>query len=150
VSLIQSAARIVRMQDADVATVATLEAEVSPAPWSSGIFSDCLRAEYECWVVRADKVFGFAILALAPGEAHLLNIAIAPDRQGQGFGRKLLRKAANTAKKEGAERIVLEVRPSNLRARAIYERAGFEFLSLREKYYGPPKKEDAFVYTLAL
>ena len=135
-SLIPGAARIVRMQDADVATVATLEAEVSPAPWSPGIFSDCLRAEYECWVVRADKVFGFAILSLAPGEAHLLNIAIAPDRQGQGFGRELLRKAANTAKNEGAER--------------IYERAGFEFLSLRVKYYGPPKKEDAFVYTLAL
>ena len=48
------------------------------------------------------------------------------------------------------ERVLLEVRPSILRARAIYEKAGFEFLSRRQKYYGPPKKEDAFVYTLAL
>lgn len=142
--------RIVRMQGADIDSVAALEVAVSPAPWSPGIFSDCLRAEYECWVLRADKVFGYAILSLGPGEAHLLNIAVAPARQGQGFGRQLLSKVMSTAREEGVERIFLEVRPSNLRARAVYESAGFEFLSLRERYYGPPKKEDAFVYALAL
>ena len=138
------------MQDADIDSVAALEVAVSPAPWSPEIFSDCLRAEYECWVLRADKVFGYAILSLGPGEAHLLNIAVAPARQGQGFGRQLLSKVMSTAREEGVERIFLEVRPSNLRARAVYESAGFEFLSLRERYYGPPKKEDAFVYALAL
>ena len=146
----QGGARIVRMQEADIDTVATLEGEVSPAPWSSGIFRDCLRAEYECWVVHAEKVFGYVIFSLGPGEAHLLNIAISPARQRRGFGRQLLAKVASIARVQGMQRILLEVRPSNLRARAIYETAGFEFLSLREKYYGPPNKEDALVYTLLL
>ena len=146
----QDGARIVQMQEADIDAVATLEAEVSPAPWSAGIFRDCLRAEYECWVLQAAEVFGYVIFSLGPGEAHLLNIAISPARQRQGFGRQLLTKVASIARAQGMERVLLEVRPSNLRARAIYEKAGFEFLSRRQKYYGPPKKEDAFVYTLAL
>ena len=146
----QGGARIVQMQEADIEAVAALEAEVSPAPWSPGIFRDCLRAEYECWVLQAEKVFGYAIFSLGPGEAHLLNIAISPARQRQGFARQLLTKVARIARVQGVERVLLEVRPSNLRARAIYETAGFEFLSLRKQYYGPPKKEDALVYTLAL
>ena len=146
----QGGARIVQMQETDIVAVATLEAEVSPAPWSAGIFRDCLRAEYECWVLQAEEVFGYVVFSLGPGEAHLLNIAISPARQREGFARQLLMKVASIARVQGIERVLLEVRPSNLRARAIYEKAGFEFLSLREKYYGPPKKEDAFVYTLAL
>ena len=146
----QGGARIVQMQEADIDAVATLEAEVSPAPWSAGIFRDCLRAEYECWVLQAEEVFGYVVFSLGPGEAHLLNIAISPARQRQGFGQQLLTKVVGIARVQGMERIFLEVRPSNLRAQAIYERAGFEFLSLREKYYGPPNKEDALVYTLAL
>ena len=146
----QGGARIVQMQEADIDAVATLEAEVSPAPWSAGIFRDCLRAEYECWVLQAEEVFGYAVFSLGTGEAHLLNIAVSPARQREGFARQLIMKVASIARVQGMERVLLEVRPSNLRARAIYEKAGFEFLSLREKYYGPPKKEDAFVYTLAL
>ena len=146
----QGGARIVQMQETDIDAVATLEAEVSPAPWSAGIFRDCLRAEYECWVLQAEEVFGYAVFSLGPGEANLLNIAISPAWQRQGFARQLLTKVASIARVQGMERVLLEVRPSNLRARAIYEKAGFEFLSLREKYYGPPKKEDAFVYALAL
>jgi len=147
---VQGGARIVQMQETDIDAVATLEAEVSPAPWSAGIFRDCLRAEYECWVLQAEEVFGYAVFSLGPGEAHLLNIAISPAWQRKGFARQLLTKVASIARVQGVERVLLEVRPSNLRARAIYEKAGFEFLSLREKYYGPPKKEDAFVYALAL
>ena len=146
----QGGARIVQMQEADIDAVATLEAEVSPAPWSAGIFRDCLRAEYECWVLQAEEVFGYVVFSLGPGEAHLLNIAISPARQREGFARQLLTKVASIARAQGIERVLLEVRPSNLRARAIYQKAGFEFLSLREKYYGPPNKEDALVYTLSL
>jgi len=147
---VQDAPEIVRMEVGDVEAVAGLEAEVSPAPWSAGVFRDCLSAHYECWVFRLDGIVGYVIVSLGPDEAHLLNLAVAPNRQRRGFGRQLLAKGVTIARQAGAERVFLEVRPSNLRARAIYEKAGFEFLSLRKMYYGPPRKEDALVYALSL
>ena len=147
---VQDAPEIVRMEAGDVEAVASLEAEVSPAPWSAGVFRDCLSAHYECWVFRLDGIVGYVIVSLGPDEAHLLNLAVAPNRQRRGFGRQLLAKGVTIARQAGAERVFLEVRPSNLRARAIYEKAGFEFLSLRKMYYGPPRKEDALVYALSL
>jgi len=146
----QAAWDIYPMRVDDLEGVAALEQAVSPAPWSPGVFLDCLRADHECWVLRADRVEGFAIASLGAGEAHLLNLAVAPNKQGLGFGGRLLRKIIGVATEKGAERIFLEVRPSNLRAQAIYRRAGFELLSRRPKYYGLPQKEDALVYTLAI
>ena len=139
-----------RMLIDDVADVAELEQAVSPGPWSPSIFLDCLQADYECWVLRADGIAGFAIASLGAGEAHLRNLAVTPSKQGLGFGGRLLRKIIGVVKEKGAERIFLEVRPSNLRAQAIYQRAGFEFLRKRLKYYGAPRREDALVYTMQI
>ena len=134
----------------DLAGVAELEQAVSPGPWSPNIFLGCLRTDHECWVLRMDRVAGFAIASLGAGEAHLLNLAVRPSKQGLGFGGRLLRKVIEVAQERGAERIFLEVRPSNLRAQAIYRKIGFEFLSRRPKYYGPPRREDALVYTMTI
>ena len=147
---VQDAPQIARMEAGDLEEVASLEAAVSPAPWSVAVFRDCLSAHYECWVFRLGGIVGYVIVSLGPDEAHLLNLAVAPNRQRRGFGRQLLAKGVTIARQAGAERVFLEVRPSNLRARALYEKAGFEFLSLRKMYYGPPRKEDALVYALSL
>ncbi len=88
----QAAWDIYPMRVEDLEGVAALEQAVSPAPWSPGVFLDCLRADHECWVLRADRVEGFAIASLGAGEAHLLNLAVAPNKQGLGFGGRLLRK----------------------------------------------------------
>ena len=134
----------------DVTEVAELEQAVSPGPWSPGIFLDCFQAGYECWVLRADGIAGFAIASLGAGEAHLLNLAVTPSKQGFGLGGRLLRKIIGVVKEKGAERIFLEVRPSNLRAQVIYQRVGFEFLGKRPNYYGAPRREDALVYTMQI
>lgn len=134
----------------DVTEVVELEQAVSPGPWSPSIFLDCFQAGYECWVLRSDGIAGFAIASLGAGEAHLLNLAVTPSKQGFGFGGRLLRKIIGVVKEKGAERIFLEVRPSNLKAQVIYQRAGFEFLGKRPNYYGAPRREDALVYTMQI
>jgi ribosomal-protein-alanine N-acetyltransferase len=101
-------------------------------------------------VLRSDGIAGFAIASLGAGEAHLLNLAVTPSKQGFGFGGRLLRKIIGVVKEKGAERIFLEVRPSNLKAQVIYQRAGFEFLGKRPNYYGAPRREDALVYTMQI
>ena len=137
-----------RMMLSDISEVVMLEQSVSPTPWNETIFTDCLKAGYECWVLRSSEVFGYLILASAARESHLLNIAIHPNSQGRGFGRSFLEFAISLATNEDSERLFLEVRPSNSTARALYQKRGFQFLGRRPNYYGRPAKEDALVLSL--
>ncbi|MFN3883674.1 MAG: ribosomal protein S18-alanine N-acetyltransferase [Rhodocyclaceae bacterium] len=127
--------------------VLAIEESVQAFPWTRGNFLDALAAGYDAWVMReGTRVIGFAIVMHAVDEAHLLVIAIAPDRQRQGRGRCLLEFVAARACLAGMARLLLEVRPSNLSALAFYQQAGFVEIGRRRGYY-PAKegREDAIV-----
>lgn len=140
------------MRAEDVDEVARIESEAYEFPWSGGIFRDCLRAGYGCWVLAQDDlVVGYGVLSVAAGEAHVLNVCIAPDAQGHGHGRRLMRRLIDLARWHQAQRIFLEVRPSNPRAIALYHDLGFNEIGRRPNYY-PARtgREDALVMALEL
>jgi len=115
-------------------------------PWTEGIFLDCLRSGYECWVItRSEKVIGHGILSCAAEESHLLNVCVNPTYQGQGFGRKLVSFMLERACRS-ARSVFLEVRPSNLAACQLYESLGFNKVGIRKDYYPAfVGREDAIV-----
>lgn len=139
--------RIRPMRHRDVIDVAGIEARAYDYPWSEGIFRDCLLAGYPSRVVEQERdILGYSVMSIAAGEAHLLNICIDPDCQGQGRGRALLAYMLELAQREGAARVFLEVRPSNRPALALYRDTGFEVIGLRRGYYrAPGGTEDAMV-----
>jgi [ribosomal protein S18]-alanine N-acetyltransferase len=140
------------MREADLPAVHALEQRAYPYPWTRGIFVDCLRAGYECWVMESDgALLGYAVLSVAAGEAHVLNVCVAPERQGEGLGRRMLQRLVELARWHRAERVFLEVRPSNPVAIALYDSAGFNEIGRRPKYY-PAKggREDAVVMAMEL
>jgi ribosomal-protein-alanine N-acetyltransferase len=99
----------------------------------------------------AQEVVGYSIVALAAGEAHLLNLSIAPARQRRGLGRELLDHVIGCARESRAEKIFLEVRASNVPGRELYRKAGFREIGKRRGYYpGLHGREDAIVMELAL
>ena len=135
------------MRDADLDDVMAIEQRAYPFPWTRGIFRDCLRAGYPAWVMTEHAcVIGYGIVSLAAGEAHILNICTAPERQARGHGRRLLRALVKLAQDQGGERVFLEVRPSNLPAIALYHSEGFNEIGRRPRYY-PARdgREDALV-----
>ena len=140
------------MRIEDVATVSTLENASYEFPWSAGIFSDCVKAGHPCWVLSVDSVIaGYGILSMGAGEAHLLNICVDPAYRGQGLGRHLLGRLLDIARWNGAERLFLEVRPSNPLAKALYESVGFNEIGRRPRYYPARNgREDAIVMVLDL
>jgi ribosomal-protein-alanine N-acetyltransferase len=140
------------MRIEDVATVSTLENVSYEFPWSAGIFSDCVKAGHPCWVLSVDSVIaGYGILSMGAGEAHLLNICVDPAYRGQGLGRHLLGRLLDIARWNGAERLFLEVRPSNPLAKALYESVGFSEIGRRPRYYPAHNgREDAIVMALDL
>ncbi len=140
------------MLDEDVEAVMAIENEVYPHGWTEGIFHDCLRVRYSCWVLeQGETLIGYGIMSVAVGEAHILNVAVAPHCQGRGLGRDLLMHLLQVAKRHGAETAFLEVRPSNPIAVRLYETAGFHQVGLRRGYYPAAKgREDAIIMARAL
>jgi len=140
------------MRPADLDEVMAVEAAIYSHPWTRGNFVDSLRAGYDCRTWRLEgELIGYFILMTAAGEAHLLNLSIAARHQRSGHGRALLREAADLARRRGAAGLFLEVRPSNLAAKALYTRFGFRQVALRKGYYpAHVGREDALVLTLKL
>ncbi|MEZ7971721.1 MAG: ribosomal protein S18-alanine N-acetyltransferase [Pseudomonadales bacterium] len=136
-----------RMQLADLPEVLRNELGGYTYSWTEGIFRDCLRNGQECWLLMCgDQNVGHGILSVAAGEAHLLNVCVHPDFQGNGFGRALVEHLLERARAGEASTIFLEVRPSNEAACELYDKLGFNEVGIRENYY-PAKvgREDALV-----
>lgn len=140
------------MMAADVPAVMVMEHSAYQFPWSEPIFRDCLKVGYHCVVVEtAAGVSGYGILSSGACEAHILNICVARPWRGRGIGRALLRQLVDEARRGGNEVAFLEVRPSNLKAIALYESMGFVRIGLRRGYYQAiGGREDAYVYRLDL
>lgn len=138
------------MRTDDLAVVSALENLSYEFPWSPGIFNDCIQAGHSCWVLCVGQsIAGYGILSTGAGEAHLLNLCVGPEYRGRGLGRHLLARLLDIAKWDRAERVFLEVRPSNPLAKTLYESAGFRQIGLRPRYY-PARdgREDAIVMVL--
>ena len=140
------------MQESDLDVVMAIEQRAYPFPWTRGIFRDCLAAGYPAWVLQEHGLaIGYAVVSLAADEAHILNICVAPERQGRGHGRQLLRSLVKMARDRDAARIFLEVRPSNPNAIALYHDEGFNEIGRRPRYYPAREgREDALVMAMEL
>ncbi len=144
--------RIRQMQHSDLAAVGDIERQSYEFPWSQGVFRDCLLAGYQCLVIECHgAVQGYGILSVAAGEAHVLNICVVADLRAYGFGSLMLDELLARARASSAERVLLEVRPSNMRAILLYEKRGFMQIGARRNYYQAESgREDALVYSLPL
>ena len=151
-AVLKDAPRLVRMQESDLTEVMAIEGAIYSHPWTRGNFADSLRAGYQCWNWRLGReLLGYLVLLVAAGEGHLLNLSVAASRQRSGHGSALLNEAMRLARSRGAEHIFLEVRPSNLAAKALYGRFGFHEVAVRPGYYpAHAGREDALVLALAL
>ena len=147
-----SGTQVRAMRGEDLDAVSAIETASYEFPWSMGIFSDCLKAGHPCWVLSVDTlVAGYGILSMGAGEAHVLNLCIDPAFRSRGLGRHLLRRLLDIARWNGAERIFLEVRPSNPLAKTLYESIGFSEIGRRPRYYPARNgREDAIVMVLEL
>jgi ribosomal-protein-alanine N-acetyltransferase len=142
------------MNICDVEEVVRIENDAYPFPWTRGNFLDSLANRYQAWVLlEADeRLAGYFLLMSAVDDVHLLNITVRPDLHGQGIGRYLLNKVCELAESAGIYRVLLEVRPSNQHALAVYRHAGFQMIGIRKKYYpaAGSSREDAIVMRLTL
>ena len=139
------------MVEADLDAVVAIEQAAFSHPWTRKLFQEGLSS-YQCWVMCADGVqIGHGVIQLILDEAHLLNITVRPQSQGQGYGLQLLEHLMAEAGRQGGRECFLEVRASNQSAYRLYERYGFNEVGRRRDYYpAVGGREDALVMACTL
>ncbi|MBU3694138.1 MAG: GNAT family N-acetyltransferase [Rhodocyclaceae bacterium] len=120
--------------------------------WSEADFAGSLGGTARGWVVEAapaaplpaDPLLAAALrpalaaailVQPAPDDWEVLDLAVAPACRRQGLAKWLLAQAGAAARAGGAQRLLLEVREGNARARAVYVAAGFAQIARRPGYY---------------
>ena len=137
--------RALRQDDLD--TLAAIDAEVNPSPWSARSFRESMQSSLG-FVAESPggETEGFVLLRIVADEAEILNIAVRPAAQRRGLGSHLLAAALDIAQTRGANGCWLEVRESNRAAQSLYERHGFVESGRRDGYYGDGARcEDALL-----
>jgi len=135
------------MNHEDLAAVSDIERRSYEFPWSHGVFRDCLLAGYQSMVlIREGRLVGYAILSVAAGEAHILNVCVDLEFRSMGYGERLVDEMLFRARSASVRDIFLEVRPSNETALALYRKKGFRLVANRPAYYqADAGREDAAV-----
>ena len=138
--------QIVPMAARHVAPIAALEQQCFSDPWSEAAIAPELENPLSLWLVaeQGDTLLGYIGSQSVPPEADMMNLAVAPAARRQGIAEALVHALEAALREKGTESLTLEVRVSNLPARTLYEKLGFEPVGLRKNYYFHPK-EDACI-----
>jgi len=131
---------------ADLLEVFRIEKRSFPQPWPYEAFERFL-GEPGFLVADDDGVVGYVVADTMPNHGtsmgHVKDLAVDPDRRGEGIGRLLLGEALGELLVDGAARVKLEVRESNEEAQALYREFGFETHHVIPAYYDDG--EDAYI-----
>ena len=132
-----------RMVQEDADGVARVEAACMPVPWSRQSFWEEASHTDAYYLIARDVDRDNLIVAYAgcwvlASEGHITNVAVDPDYQGQGLGRRLMNELTSRVKALGVDSMTLEVRPSNTVAINLYTSLGFRSVGQRPKYYTNP------------
>ncbi|MDY6324057.1 MAG: ribosomal protein S18-alanine N-acetyltransferase [Catonella sp.] len=135
----------------DLEKVCVIENGCFASPWSESMLGSVLLIENYTNLVICENgiVSGFIITDRIANDSEVLDIAVAKDSQGRGFGRRLMSEYIEAMRANGIVHIYLEARISNERAIGLYRSLGFKDDCVRKNYYDDPK-EDALMMSLLL
>jgi ribosomal-protein-alanine N-acetyltransferase len=141
--------RFEQLREDRIPRILEIEKQVNSSPWSERSFRNELDHKDGIFLVAlmSGEVVGYGGIWLIIDEVHITTLAVEPQHQRKGIGRKMLKELLIRAKDAGMKCATLEVRASNTPAIAIYQQAGFEISATRKAYY-PDNKEDAYVMWL--
>lgn len=122
----------------DLDAVMEIERASFPTPWSESAMRRELACQDNSYVLVAAKqqrAVGYVVTWVHAEEAHVLNVAVAPDERGQGLGELLMLSAIEEAMARKCHQVVLEYRVSNFAAANLYRKLGFVPAGVRPRYY---------------
>lgn len=137
-------------EDADA--VASIERESFAASWSREDFWREASLDFAIYIVALEDadIVGFAGCWISFEEAQVMNIAVARSARGRDIGKMLMVRLMCAAAERGADRMTLEVRPSNTVARNLYKQMGFAETGIRKGYYQDDGEDAIIMWNMKL
>ncbi len=135
----------------DVPEVAHLEAVAFPDPWPASLYLSELGQPLRFQRVICDAngtLVAYLFACWQVDELHVLKVATSPLHEGRGLATTLLEEAHEEARRRRGRGVILEVRPSNRRALALYRRLGYATIGRRPRYYSDGEDALVMFYTL--
>ena len=128
-----------------------MESAAFSRPWSYDSLAEELQNPlavfYVAEDVEAESAVGYVGMHHILDEGYITNLVVHPGRRREGIASALIKEIIEYAEHHDLKRVTLEVRVSNARAIALYEKFGFEKDGVRPDFYDSPK-EDAAIYSL--
>lgn len=130
----------------DMAEVIDIEGRSFEFSWCEEDFIRCLRQRNCIGMVAEhhERVLGFMIYELHKNRLHVLNFAVHPDYRRRGVGSQMIQKLSGKLGLGRRNRIMLEVRETNLDAQLFFRELGFRAISLLRDFY-EDTTEDAYL-----
>jgi ribosomal-protein-alanine N-acetyltransferase len=122
--------------------------------WDRNLFAEHIRKCGDTFLVVLwqSRVIGYCITWIFAGlirrRAELVSIAVDPALRGKGAADALMIAALRALRRRGIPRLKLMVKVTNERARAFYEKYGFQQVRRVPHYY--EDGEDGFLFRLDL
>lgn len=147
----------------DLDAMLAIEQAAHAHPWSRNLLAESFGERYftgALWLPQQqatipalgeERLLGYFIADRILDESTLMNICVAPEQQGQGFGRQLMAHYLQLCDQQSVTQCWLEVRASNLAAQALYLASGYQENGRRRHYYqSVAGDEDAVLMALQL
>ena len=121
----------------DLDEVLEIEKASFPAPWTRSMFQEEMSNRNARLIVflQDNRIIGYLCFWEVLDEAHLLNIAVHPERRAQGYGKYMMERLQEICRRDGLRRIILDVGRRNAAARSLYRKCGFSSIGFRKNYY---------------
>ena len=128
--------------EADIEKIAQLEAMTFSDAWTVKSISDTFKQKQAfLTVAEVDGIVsGYCIVYYVMDEAEIARIAVNETVRRQGIGRGLLDFTCKCCGEKQINKLLLDVRESNIGAIAFYKRYGFLEDGIRKNFYEMPKE----------
>lgn len=112
------------------------------SPWTAQQFLQSIE-ENSLYLIlkKQQQLLGFVAYQMVLDEVEIIQIAIAQDYKGKGYGQQLLEQFILEMSKQQVAKIFLEVRASNQEARHFYQKNAFQTIFIRKDYYQQPRED---------
>jgi ribosomal-protein-alanine N-acetyltransferase len=134
----------------DMCEVLHIEGGSFEFPWTEDDFVNCLRQRNCIGMVAEhdDQVVGFMIYELHKSRLHIINFAVARGYRRRGAGSQMLQKLMGKLSHQRRNKILLEVRETNLPAQLFFKGNNFRAVSVLRDFYDDTT-EDAYLMQYA-
>ena len=138
--------KISQMDSSSIKSIFNISELSFPISWSLESLQSELDNKFARYVVlkKGNSIVGYGGMWVIVDEAHITNVAIHPEARGHGGGDLIVDALFKICRKQKIKAITLEVRSSNFQAINLYEKNGFEKVSVRPHYY-EDNGEDAVI-----